>query len=90
MSTNTYTLHRRTFAAKSFEKGSAERDGLNRDSLTSEYYPSKKFIIRTPALMSDGTPNPVQKFHEQDFTTKREAEAAMKFLTTHTQNKRTP
>ena len=38
------TVHRRTFEAATFPKGSAERAEFNRDALTSEYYPSLRYI----------------------------------------------
>lgn len=77
----TYTLHRRTFEARKYPKESPERAALNLDVVTSEYLSSQKYVIRTPALMSDGTPNPAQQFHYTPFATKTEAEAALKFLT---------
>ena len=68
------TLHRRTFEAKKFPKGSADRDRLNLDALTSEYSPSYKYLVREVALMSDGSPNTAQGHHNREFRTKLEAE----------------
>jgi len=39
-------VKRRTFEAKKFPKGREERDRLNLDNLTSEYYPSHKYCLR--------------------------------------------
>lgn len=75
-----YTLHRRTFEAANHPEGSPERAALNCDTLTSEYQRSYRYAVRTPAVMSDGTPNPAQRFHTTTFTTKREAQAAMNAL----------
>jgi hypothetical protein len=69
---------RRTFEAQKHPKGSADRARLNLDPLTSEYMPSHRYLLRTPALMSDGTPNPVQKFYDNTYRTKAEAEAGQK------------
>lgn len=71
-------LLRRTFAAKLHPKGSPERDALNNDVVTSEYMPSYRYVVRVPAMMSDGTPNPVQPFHVWTFTTKSAAEACQR------------
>jgi len=38
-------IHRRTFEAKNFPRGSRERIELNESSLTSEYEPSRRFIV---------------------------------------------
>jgi hypothetical protein len=38
------TVTKRTFEAKNHLVGSAERDALNRNSLTSEYMPSYKYV----------------------------------------------
>lgn len=67
-------IYRRTFEAENHEFGSEQRMALNRDVLTSEYYHGQPWLVRTPAFMSDGTPNPVQKFHDRTFKTKREAQ----------------
>jgi len=67
------TILRRTFAALKAESPE-ERDRLNADALTSEYFTGSRYLLRTPALMSDGTPNPVQKFHDRTFRTRKEAE----------------
>lgn len=47
---------KRTFEAAKYPKGSAERRELNRAALTSEYMTSYKYVVRWPAVMSDGTP----------------------------------
>jgi hypothetical protein len=59
MSEEPMTVQRRTFEAATHPKGSEERARLNCDALTSEYYPSKRY------LTSDGRAH----------VTKREAEA---------------
>jgi hypothetical protein len=69
---------RRTLEANRYPKGSPERARLNEDALTSEYYPSHKYLLRVQALMNDGTPNPAQKWHDYSYPTKREAQAARK------------
>ena len=69
-----WTVLRRTFEAKKFPEGSAERAKFNEDALTSEYMPSYKYLLRKPALMSDGTPHPNQKWNTRQFKTKAEAE----------------
>lgn len=68
---------RRTFEANRYPKGSQERARLNEDALTSEYYPSHKYLLRVQALMSDGTPDLAQKWQDYTYRTKREAEAAL-------------
>lgn len=70
---------RRTFEAAQHGKESEERARLNRDALTSEYMPSHRYIVKEPALMSDGRQNPTQQFFNHTFRTKGEAEA---FITT--------
>jgi hypothetical protein len=67
----------RTFEANQHPKGSQERARLNEDALTSEYYPSHKYLLRIQAVMNDGTPNPVQKWHDYTYRTKREAQAEL-------------
>ena len=67
----------RTFEANQHPKGSQERARLNEDALTSEYYPSHKYLLRIQALMKDGTPNPVQKWHDYTYRTKRQAQAEL-------------
>jgi hypothetical protein len=68
-------LIKRTFAAAKYPKGSEERTLLNGDAATSEYLPSYRYLVRKPFIMRDGTQNPVQKYIEQTFRTKAEAEA---------------
>lgn len=68
------TLHRRTFEANKFPKGSPERERLNLDALTSEFNPSYRYLVREVALMSDGSPNTAQGHHDHSFRTKLEAE----------------
>ena len=46
MSKSEYTITKRTFRALDFEKGSIERQELNRNSITSEYMPSHKWNIK--------------------------------------------
>ncbi len=65
---------RRSFCAAKHPKGSVER-GLNLDAVTSEYLPGERYIVRRRAVMSEGTPNPAQRFHDCGFRTKGEAEA---------------
>jgi hypothetical protein len=50
---------------------------LNCDTLTSEYFPSYRYMTRTRAFMSDGTPHPTQKYHNRTFRTKKEAELSI-------------
>ena len=50
---------------------------MNKDALTSEYYPSHKYLLHIQAVMNDGTPNPVQKWHDYTYRTKREARAEL-------------
>ena len=64
------TVHRRTFEAAKHPTGSEERARLNRDALTSEYYPSMRY--RT----SDG----------QTHRTKREAVAHAEIVSQATLN----
>jgi hypothetical protein len=56
---------RRTFEANKFEKGSREREELNKDWLTSEYQTSYKYGVRN----DDGSHTPFT------YRTKAEAEA---------------
>lgn len=74
MKTTTQVLPR-TFKARNEPVGSAARAGYNADPLTSEYMPSHRYLVRRPAVMSDGSPNPSQAFHDSTFPTKRQAEA---------------
>ena len=60
-------LLRRTFAAKQHPIGSAERAAMNSDVLTSEYYPSQRYLLRRPFIMTDGTPHPTQPFIDRTF-----------------------
>lgn len=69
------TVHRRTFEAANHPSGSPERARLNGDPITSEYLTGKPYVVRVPALMSDGTRNPVQPWHFHTFKTKRDAES---------------
>jgi hypothetical protein len=69
-----YTIIKRTFEALCYPKGSAERSRLNEDPTTSEYMPSKKYLVQSPFLMSDGSKHPRQEFIYRDFTTKKLAE----------------
>lgn len=57
------TIWRRSFDALAYPKGSVEREKLNSSALTSEYYPSKKYIIT-----ENGEALPYS------FTTRKEAE----------------
>jgi hypothetical protein len=66
---------RRTFAAAKHQPGSEERVRLNRDTLTSEYYTSHRYMTRQPFTMDDGTPHPTQHCVCRTFTTKAEADA---------------
>lgn len=66
---------RRSFCAAKHPKGSVERARLNLDAATSEYLPGERYIVRRRAVMSEGTPNPAQRFHDRGFRTKGEAEA---------------
>ena len=43
--TKSYKIQRRTFAANVWPKGSKERHEYNDFALTSEYYPSKKWLL---------------------------------------------
>lgn len=57
-----YGVHRRSFAAATMPPGSLERDAANCSTATSEYYPSKPYLVIAPNL-------------KMIFRTKREAEA---------------
>lgn len=65
---------RRTFAAAKHPAGSAERARLNRDTLTSEYYTSHRYMTRQPFTMSDGKPHPTQPHLCRTFRSKPEAD----------------
>jgi len=65
---------RRTFAAAKFPLGSKDRAALNRDTLTSEYYTSHRYMTREPFLMDDGTPHSTQPHLCRTFKTKTEAD----------------
>lgn len=54
---------RRTFEATKYPIGSLQRKELNGNALTSEYYPSKKYLVLSTDNQSIG-----------DFRTKQEAE----------------
>lgn len=62
------TIHRRTFEAAKHPLGSEERARLNLNSLTSEYYPSRRYEIIT------------ENGHKHDCRTRAEAVAAMETL----------
>ena len=64
---------RRTFKAKEYPKGSEEREKLNLDPVTSEYMTSYKYVVKTPCLMSDGTPKPGQHNNYRTCRSKQEA-----------------
>ena len=57
-----YTVHKRTFEALKYPKGSPERIKLNEDNITSEYMTSYKFALKGPNLSTS-------------FKTKHEAQA---------------
>jgi len=65
---------RRTFEAANHPAGSDERSRLNRDTLTSEYYPSRRYMTREPFLMSDGSSHSSQRHLCRTFKSKLEAE----------------
>ena len=67
-------IHKRTFEAAKHPKGSEMLQTLNGDTLTSEYSTGSPWLVRCPALMSDGRPNPVQRWHDSVFRTRREAD----------------
>ena len=69
---------KRTFEAAKHPKNSQERVRLNCDPLTSEYSTGSPWLARFPALMSDGTPNPAQRWHNAGFKTKNDAAAYLK------------
>jgi hypothetical protein len=71
----TIEVLRRTFAASKYPPGSEERARLNRDTLTSEYYTSHRYMTREPFTMDEGTPHPTQPYLCRTFTTKAEADA---------------
>ena len=71
----TIEVLRRTFAAANHPPDSQERARLNRDTLTSEYYTSHRYMTRRPLTMDDGAPHPSQHCLCRTFTTKAEAEA---------------
>ena len=66
---------RRTFSASKHPPGSEERARLNRDTLTSEYYTSHRYMTRQPFTMDDGAPHPTQRYLCRTFKTKAEADA---------------
>jgi len=65
---------RRTFAAVKHPPGSSQRVELNRDTLTSEFYTSHRYMTREPFTMSDGTPHPSQHHLCRTFKTEGEAD----------------
>lgn len=71
----TIEVLRRTFAAAKHQPGSEKRAALNRDTLTSEYYTSHRYMTRQPITMDDGTPHPTQPFLCRTFKAKAEADA---------------
>ena len=66
---------RRTFAAAKRPPGSEARARLNRDTLTSEYYTSHRYMTRQPFTMDNGAPHPRQRYLCRTFKTKVEADA---------------
>jgi hypothetical protein len=68
-----YQILKRTFEALKYGQGTPKRMELNKDALTSEYFPSSKWLLRVPFIMSDGTPHPTQKYLDYEFRTKKEA-----------------
>lgn len=58
-----FVLIRRSFEALKFSKGSKERNKLNENSDTSEYYPSKKYSVVSIH----------HEYPQRDFITKAEA-----------------
>ena len=68
-------VYRRTFEAKKYPKGSAERARLNGSPLTSEYRPFRRYVVRSLNLMDDGTEHPTQPFSHDTYRTRAEAEA---------------
>ena len=71
----TIEVLRRTFAAAKRPPGSEARARLNRDTLTSEYYTSHRYMTRQPFTMDDGTPHPTQHCLCRTFKTKVKADA---------------
>ena len=49
-----FDIVRRTFEAKKFPRGSARRIELNRNSKTSEYLPSQKYLLLYKQRFSHG------------------------------------
>ena len=70
---NSAIIMRRTFEAERHAKGTTEREALNLDALTSEYYHGSPYLVRRRSLMSDGTQHPTQSHLNTLFRTKREA-----------------
>ena len=66
-------LLRRTFAALD-ATDPKERERLNVDTLTSEYYTGKPWLVRVEARMNDGSPNPAQKWHAFIYRTRAAAQ----------------
>ena len=62
----------RTFEAKSYPKGSKEREKLNEDSLTSEYMPSEKYEARVYLPANASYTSDIIK---RSFRTKKDAQA---------------
>jgi hypothetical protein len=65
------TVHKRTFEAKLYEKGSLKRAELNLSMITSEYMPSYRYAVE----FSDGS---IEAYRSKD-----SAEAACETLETH-------
>lgn len=67
------TVHKRTFLARNYAKGGKKRAYLNKDDLTSEYWPGYRWVARRPFLMANGQPHPSGTFICKSFRTKRAA-----------------
>ena len=66
-----HNILKRTFEARSYIKGSEERNKLNKNAVTSEYMPSYKWQLLSWA--DDGSP--IASF---SFKTRKEAEESVK------------
>ena len=70
----TIEVLRRTFAAAKRPPGSEARARLNRDTLTSEYYTSHRYMTRQPFTIDEGTPRPAQHCLCRTFKTEGDAD----------------
>lgn len=65
------SLGQRSFAARKYPKGSPQRQTLNENPKTSEYYTSEKWYVEEDNFMSDGTIHPNQPKFYTTFKTRK-------------------